>query len=132
MKLSTTKSFSLESFPSDVRGWMGRLLVPLNSFLSQVYQALTGNLTTAHNLKCRAYDLKIGKGVTYPFRVRQAYTLNERPVSVVIGLIREDVPQVAAPPPVAFTWVYESDRLDLYFDGLDPNKQYSVTVIAQV
>lgn len=132
MKISSTKTFSLEAFPSDVRTWAEALIVPLNAFLVQVYKILTNGITIRDNMKARTYSVELPAGATYPYKIKQSYTMNERPIMVVIGQIIEEGAQVIVPPPVAFTWVLNQGVLELYFDGLDNTKKYSATIVAQV
>jgi hypothetical protein len=49
VKVSPFSSFRLEDFPS-VRDWIGTLFLPLNNVLSQIVQALNGQVTFGDNI----------------------------------------------------------------------------------
>jgi hypothetical protein len=49
-RIPTLTKIATEEFPAEVRPWIGKLLGPLNSFLTATVYALTRHLTFADNL----------------------------------------------------------------------------------
>lgn len=130
MKISNNKRYVVEEFPEAVRAWIDKLISPLNSFIEQVYQALSKNITLADNIKAKVYKTAITANQTYPIKL--SYDLNERPTSVTIGQIHEN-PTEASPLPVhCMTWVYNNGTLEVTFIGLNSAKAYSATIITMV
>lgn len=128
MRLTSNKRFIVEEFDADQRKWITKLIQPLNAFIEQVFQACTQGLTTKDNLKCQTYTIKIIPGQTYP--IKQAYGLNEKPMSCLLTQVIEST---GAVPSSAWSlyWNYTSS-LELTPVGLDPTKTYTLTIIAQV
>ena len=130
MKFSTTKTIVLEEFPQEQRAWLPKLINPLNQFLEQVYKSLVNGLTLRDNMKSKVSEIKIGVQQSYPIKL--AWTLNEKPTSCVLGALAEDVSAFSALPLHSFQWVYNQGQLELYLVGLDANKAYKATIVAQV
>jgi hypothetical protein len=130
MKISSNKRFVTEEFPEAIRSWIGKLISPLNSFIEQVYQTLSKNMTLADNLKAQLYQVSITANQTYP--VKQAYNLNERPTVVAIGQIHENPTETSPLPVHCMTWVYSNGTLELTFIGLDAAKAYKATIYTLV
>lgn len=125
------KRFLVEDFGSDQKGWIGKLLTPLNQYIEQVTAGLNQGLTLADNLKAQASNVSVTAGQVYP--IKQAYSLNEKPRSVHIGSIRVSD---GSTPTAAFSVYWQpgqlQNTLELTFIGLDPTKAYTITTIAQV
>jgi hypothetical protein len=68
VKVSPFSSFRLEDFPS-VRDWISTLFLPLNSILSQVTQALNGQITFGDNIPSCTKTLS-GSNLTLPQRFK--------------------------------------------------------------
>lgn len=130
MKISSIKKIVLEEFPSEVRGWLVRLISPLNQFLEQTYQILTNGITLRDNMKQQTIDLDVAAGQVYPIKV--AYRLNERPTSVTIGHIVENNAAPGVIPVHSMQWTYVNGTLEVSFSGLSALKAYKTTLIAQV
>lgn len=130
MKISSNKRFVTEEFDEAQRGWISKLIGPLNSFIEQVYQACSKNLTLSDNLKSQVCKVSISANQVYP--IKQAYTLNERPTAVLIGQIHENPTESSPMANHCMTWVYSNGTLELTFIGLDAAKAYSATIITMV
>lgn len=50
MKIPSSPQLRTEDFDSTVQSWIGRLLSPLNSFITSVTSALNGQLTFSENM----------------------------------------------------------------------------------
>jgi hypothetical protein len=127
-KISSTKKITIEEFPSEVRGWLRKLVDPLNRFLEQVYYALVNGLTIRDNLKAQCKPLTVAVGQTYP--IKQSWGLNERPTAVLVAQIAESAG--GSVPAYSMVWVYDSGTLEITFVGLDPTKKYNVSILGQV
>lgn len=130
-KISTFKRFVLEELPSEVRAAFTKLIGPLNSFQEQVYFALTNGLTVRDNLKSQVISISIDVSQTYPITAK--YTLNEKPVAVLLASIVETgTGSPGVVPAHSHQWLLVNGTLELTFSGLDAAKRYSATLIALV
>lgn len=105
MKISATRRPLIEDFPEQ-RSWIGKLLSPVNDFLTQVIQILNGGVTFS--------DQMLGKEFTYDFRyvsdsttfpLRFLWGLSTAPREFRIAQAFEDGAPVAIIP----TWQYTQD-----------------------
>lgn len=125
------KRFLVEDFDQAQKGWIGKLLAPLNQYTEQLTVAVNQGLTLADNLKAQISEVSVIAGQVYP--IKQAYSLNEKPRSVHIGAIRlSDGSLPSSPFSVYWQPGQLQNTLELTFLGLDPTKAYTVTIIAQV
>ena len=96
MKIPISKLIRIEDFPDDVKDWIGSLLSTLNTFVTTVVTALTGQLTFGENIKGQEFvssftytgsELPIAIRNTMGVQARCLYvamaTENERPVALV-------------------------------------------------
>ena len=129
-KISAIKRLVLQDYPKDVQDWLIKLIQPINQFTEQTIAALSNGLTIADNFKCKRYDLTITASQVYPIKL--AYTLNQRPATVVVGYCREDAASPSTPT-VAYAvwWLYDEDGLQVTMLGLDTSKRYKITLVAQ-
>ena len=126
MKITSTKKVIVEDFATENRSLVQRLAIILNSFLDQVTQALTSNLTLADNLKAKVYTQQLATDAT-TFRV--SWDLNEKPTSVYIGHVaRVDA---VAPEIHSFHWTYSDKIITCTVSGLG-SAVHNLTIIAQV
>lgn len=126
-KISTTRKIALEEFPNDVRGWIGKLVQPVNKFFEQAYFALSKGLTVADNFKAQRFELDIAVGQTYPMRV--TWTLNERPTMLILGHVAES--RGAAVGTHWMEWNFNNGTIEITL-GLNTANAYKATVIGQV
>jgi hypothetical protein len=129
MKITSNKRFSLSDFAKEQQAWIAQLTGPLNQFIEQVTQSLTQGLTLRDNMKSQTWEIKIAAGQTYP--IKQSYTLNEKPTTVIIGNVVESTGAILTAAPFC-QWVWQGNRLDLSIIGLNPAKSYTITITAQV
>lgn len=126
MKITSTKKIIVEDFATESRSLVQRLAIILNTFLDQVTQALTANLTLADNLKAKVYTQQLASG-TSTFRI--SWDINEKPTSVHIGsLTRSDG---VVPAVYSLHWVYSDKIISCTITGL-ASAIHNVTLIAQV
>ena len=128
-RISANKRFTTEEFDAEQRGWIGRLIQPLNVFIEQVLQAVNQGLTIRDNFKSQTYTVSIQPNQLYP--IKQAYSLNEKPTEVRLGQLRESTGAVPAAAPYVH-WQYIGGNVEITMVGLDSSKSYSLTIIAQV
>lgn len=125
-KINSTKRLILEEFPAEVRGWLKKLVEPLNRFIEQVYFALVNGLTIKDNLKAQTNTLTLEAGST---EVKFSWNLNERPTVVLQGNIIDTTG--AAVQPYSMSWVYQDGQVTLTFTGLAANK-HTITTLGLV
>jgi hypothetical protein len=129
-KISTTKKIAIEEFPKEVRGWIGKLINPINKFMEQSYFAISKGLTLRDNVKSQVFNIDIVVSQTYPIKV--SWTLNERPTAVSIGYMKE-LPNGGTIPVHTMQWEYNSDgKIEITFNGLESSKAYKATIVGQV
>lgn len=130
MKFATTKTIVLEEFPSEVRGWLTKLVRPLNQFLEQVYKTLVNGITLRDNLKGQVDEISIGEQQVYPIKL--AWKQNEKPTAVLLGKLAENASAFSLLPAHSFQWNYNQGQLEIYFIGLDANTAYKATIVSLV
>lgn len=104
-KLPGLKRLMLEDFPEQ-KGWIGKLLDPLNLFMEQVYSALSRNLTIAENMNQAVLTVRVKEGVatpTTPYYVKN--TTKSKPLGVVITN-STDEDQSGYSGPLGLLWEY--------------------------
>ena len=136
MKISANFSVTEESFPTQ-SSWIGNLLSPLSSILSQLLIALQGNLTIGDNLIGVVSSKQFTTGAAYttgtftPIRIYWAPGNQNLPQTVLVG--RVFVPSSQAAPLnaiAAHNWVYEPQSQSIvinYVAGLANNSTYTIT-----
>ena len=127
-KINATKKLILEEFPSEVRGWLTKLVDPLNRFLEQAYFALVNGLTLTDNLKAQVNDLTIFENQSYP--VKYSWRLNERPTMILVGQIT--VSNGTSVPAYSFSWIYNNGTVEATFNGLTSSNEYKVKLVGIV
>jgi hypothetical protein len=68
-KLIPVKTLRREDFQAQA-DWIGRLLQPLNEFMSAVQTALNRDLTVADNLRAQIAEVSITENQTYPLGIK--------------------------------------------------------------
>lgn len=127
-KINSTKKVVIEEFPEDVRGWMRKLLDPLNRFLEQAYFALVKGLTIGDNLKAQVNSYTVTTTQTYPISI--GWNLNERPTAYLVAQIQN--PTGAAVPAYAMEWYYDNRQVKVTLTGLTAATKYNVTFLGIV
>ena len=126
MRITTQKKVVVEDFEASSRPLVTRLAQILNSFLDQVAQALTSNITLADNLKAKVFKAELASGVS---TLSFSWDLNEKPTAVYIGsLTRTDG---AVPPVHSLYWTYADKQVSCTITGLD-SVIHNITLVAQV
>lgn len=127
-KITASKKIVLEDFPEEIRGWLKKLVEPLNRYLEQSYAALTDGITYRDNLKSKVYSVAIRAGETQK-QVR--WDLSERPTAVYIANIRTNANN---PPTSAFamSWKLVEGQIIMEFVGLNALTDYTATIVGQV
>ena len=65
MRLPPLKKITKEQI-TDPPGWINSILVPVNSFMEYVYQALNKNITDSENISCQIKEITYITPSTYP------------------------------------------------------------------
>jgi hypothetical protein len=127
-KISATKKIALEEFPNEARGWISKLVNPVNKFFEQSYFALSKGLTIADNLKAQRFDLDIAVNQVWPMRL--TWTLNERPTMLLLGYIRESRGEAIGAH--SMEWSYDNGNIEVTLTGLNAAYSYTATLVGQV
>lgn len=129
-KISSSKKVVIEELPSEHRGWFQKVTGVINPFMEQVYQILTQGITISDNLKAQKITTTVSVNQVYPIAIK--YNLNDKPYAVHIASIQEDNSSNQAVQKHSLTWYYNDGTLNLYFDGLDAAKRYTVNLYTLV
>lgn len=127
MKLSNIKRLLVEDFPSQAE-WIDKLLVPLNTFVDQVSQALDRGLTIGDNLDQQVNQITFLGADTISFKVNT----RNRPQGLTVS--RFETLSGTAPTSAPFpTWTYSSTdstiTVNSWFGGLTTTAKYRVTFL---
>lgn len=126
MRITSKKKVVVEDFESETRPLVQRLAQILNTFLDQVTQALTSNLTLVDNLKAKVHQTQLASGVS---SLKFSWDLNEKPTAVYVGsLTRTDG---VIPPVFSLHWTYADKQISCTLTGLG-SAVHNITIIAQV
>jgi len=136
MKISANFSVTEESFPQE-SSWIGSLLSPLSTIISQFLLALQGNLTIGDNLigVVSSYTFSTGSayntGTFTPIRIYWTPGNQNLPQSVIVGKVV--VPSTQSMPLTAITahnWTYDVGSQAIlinYVAGLANSGTYTLT-----
>jgi hypothetical protein len=110
MKLPTITRLVVEDFSKDIQGWIGKLIEPLNSFMSKVKSGLDKNITVNDNLAGQIKTLTVK--VESPFKLLSfSYKSLRGPRCVLIGgFSNKDDPNEVLTNPVTCQWYYDANR----------------------
>ncbi len=126
-KFYAPKKLLIEDFPDDARSWLGKLIDPLNQFMTQVATALTQGLVIFDNSKSVTFNVDIIANQTYPLTYNLA-SLKQRPTAVLIGQLTQS-DESAPSNAYALHWKYNDGTLSYTLIGLDASKSYKATIV---
>lgn len=127
-RLPSLKRLSVEQYPSEKK-WIGRLFSSLNSFFTQVYLTLNGNIEFGSNIKAQIKEFTFDVDNT-PYPVKFVSDIGKPQGLVVIS-----VSEIAGnPSPVTsavyIDWSYSSGFVYINnITGLSASKKYLVRVL---
>ncbi len=101
-----------EDFPPEQRKWIATLLAPLNSFLTDVTQAINGNLTFGENVPCQDIALVFTYGSASDFPKLAKWDLaskNLRPKELRLCSATENGTAIA----VVHSWYYDNGSVKI-------------------
>lgn len=126
-QLPSIKSLTIEDYP-DEKTWIGKLIDPLNSFMSSVITNLNKGLTIGENVNgfIKTFDVTGGA-----FPVSIPNSLKSRPIAVIIGSIyNKQTPAATIGTGITIEWEFASSTLKIKnISGLTTGTKYTVTVI---
>lgn len=129
-KFNTVKKIDISDMPEDQRSWMGKLLDPLNAFMTQTAMALTNGLVIADNSKNAKITANIAVNQVWPMTYNLK-ALKERPSIVHIGSLRTtDGTSITAA--FSVTWSYNDGILTYQILGLSAASKYEVVLYAVI
>lgn len=130
-KLPAFNRLALEDFPSE-KSWIGKLLSPLNSFMTAVVAAMSNGLTFSENLSAVVRTITVPAGsATYP--IYFTWTLKSKPVGLwVVSVYEVTASHTTLTSAVSADWEYTSDgKVKINgFPSLPTGADYNVTIIA--
>lgn len=132
MKLPTITRLVVEDFSRDIQGWIGKLIEPLNSFMSKVKSGLDKNITVNDNLAGQIKTLTVK--AESPFKpLSFSYNSLRGPRCVLIGgYSRRDINTEVLTASVTCQWYYDANRAVITVQnitGLTTDKTYYVTFL---
>lgn len=92
--------FQSEDFGKDQRKWIGKLLQPLNSFMTNVVAALDRNISVNQNMQGQIKAISVTGGSTTKFK----YEPSQRPAIVLVGKVLNPSGALVANPVTCVDW----------------------------
>ena len=127
-KFAAVKKIDINDMPSEQRSWIGKLLEPLNQFMTQTSTALTNGLVLADNNRTVKITTTIAANQVYPMTYNLK-ALKERPSMVLIGALRT-TDGTSITDAFSVTWSYDDGILSYTLLGLNASSKYEITLIA--
>jgi hypothetical protein len=127
-KFGAVKKIDINDMPSEQRSWVGKLLEPLNQFMTQTSTALTNGLVLADNSRMVKISANIAASQVYPMEYNLK-ALKERPSMVLIGALRTTNGATISDA-FSVTWAYNDGILSYTLLGLDAANTYEITLLA--
>ena len=126
MKLPSFSRLVIEDMPKDVRGWIDKLLSPLNSFMLNIRSGLNKNITINDNLSGAIKGFNVSGGST-----SLRYTSSRPPKAVMLGSWRDLTDSTWTPSNgIALSWTYDGkSELSVTFYGMHATDNYYVTLL---
>ena len=126
-QLPSIKSLGMEDFQSQ-KNWIGKLIDPLNSFMSSLVTNLNKGLTINENMMgfTKSFDV-MGGG----FPIYIPNDLKSKPIAITIGNIYiKATPAETIGTAATLEWEYAGSQLKIKnITGLTNNIKYTVTVV---
>lgn len=92
--------FQAEDFGKDQRKWIGKLLQPLNSFMSNVVSALDRNISVNQNMQGQIKAISVTGGSITKFK----YEPSQRPAVVIVGKVLDPSGASVGSPVTCVDW----------------------------
>lgn len=127
-KFGAVKKIDINDMPSEQRSWIGKLLEPLNQFMTQTSTALTNGLVLADNNRTVKITTTIAANQVYPMTYNLK-ALKEKPSMVLIGALRT-TDGTSISNAFSVTWSYNDGILSYTLLGLNASSKYEITLIA--
>lgn len=127
-KFGAVKKIDINDMPSEQRSWIGKLLEPLNQFMTQTSTALTNGLVIADNNRTVKITTTIAANQVYPMTYNLK-ALKEKPSMVLIGALRT-TDGTSITDAFSVTWSYNDGILSYTLLGLNASSKYEITLIA--
>jgi hypothetical protein len=123
----------IEDVPKEHRGWMTRLISPLNQFISSTVAAMTRDLTFEQNIRCQIKEIVfVNNADAFPLVFK--CSLAKRPMAVWKANIVDVSADVMPFTGIAIDipdWSYNQSReVEInQISGLNEDQKYRLTVI---
>jgi len=127
-KFGAVKKIDINDMPSEQRSWIGKLLEPLNQFMTQTSTALTNGLVLADNNRMVKIDATIAVNQVYPMKYNLK-ALKSAPSMVLIGALRSTDGSTITDA-FSVTWSYNDGILSYTLLGLNASSKYEITLLA--
>jgi len=131
MKLPTISRLVVEDFPKEIQGWVGKLVEPLNTFMTKLKSGLDKGITINDNLSGQIRTLSV-KNVSASTPVSFSYK-SPRPPQIVLvgGFYNKDDPNESLTAAVTCQWFYDGKGAITIknVSGLTADKTYILSLI---
>lgn len=127
-KFNSVKKIDINDMPAEQRSWIGKLLEPLNQFMTQTSTALTNGLVIGDNSRSVKITATIAASQAYPMTYNLK-DLKSKPSMVLIGALRTtDGTSISSA--FSVTWSYNDGILSYTLLGLNSASKYEITLLA--
>lgn len=130
-KLPSFSRLTLEDFGSE-KSWIGKLISPLNAFMTEIVSAFSNGLTFSENLSAVVKTVYVPAGST-SFPIYFAWTLKSKPIGLwVVSAYEASGTHTNFTAAVSADWEYTTDgKVKINgFPSLPTSTAYNVTVVA--
>lgn len=121
----------LEDIPADNRSWMEKLVQPINTFISSVIYALSGNLTLGENVRAVVFTSTFtNNSSSFPIRIRN--TMGSKPTGTLILKADNLTNPATVPTALSITDWQITNSNDVAINsisGLTANNKYQITFL---
>lgn len=108
MLIPSITTIRTEDFPEQ-KGWISRLLLPINQFLLSVTTAINGNITFGDNIPCQTQTLAFVYGAATDFPKTFAYRIVNKPVELRVCAATENGVAVA----IGINWSFSNGNVSI-------------------
>jgi hypothetical protein len=127
-KFNSVKKIDISDMPEEQRSWIGKLLEPINQFMTQTSTALSNGLVLADNSRSVKITATIAANQAYPMQYNLK-ALKEKPSMVLIGSLKTtDGTSITAA--FSLVWTYNDGILSYTLLGLSASSKYEISLLA--
>lgn len=123
------QQFTLEGFPEQ-RGWIGKLLSPLNQLTGDIVRAFKNQLSIEDNLYQEIKEIKwVNNSGEFPIRFTPKFKAS--PKMILTGYIYNNTDSVYSSSAPHVVWSYNGEQVLISnISGLTSGKTYTIRLLA--